>query len=106
MAIGNTSLMLNKLSIYLSILEDYDSNKVAIIGDFNAAADTTFERELLELCTHHKLIVSVYEYFGRTCRSSQFTFVSDAHSVTSCLDHIICSFNVFCILSYICVLDN
>ena len=59
---------------------------------------------LLELCTHHELIVSDYEYIGR--RSSQFTFVSDAHSTTSWLDHIICSFNLFCILSDICILDK
>ena len=92
---------LGKLS---AIIEDYDSSKVAIIGDFNAAVDTTFESELLELCTHHELIMSDYEYFGR--RSSQFTFVSDAHSTTSWLDHIICSFNLFCILSNICILNR
>ena len=74
---------LGKLS---AIIEDYESSKVGIIGDFNAAVGTTFEGELLEVCTHHELIISDYEHFGRN--SSQFTFVSDAHSTTSWLDHI------------------
>ena len=56
------------------------------------------------VCTHHELIISDYEHFGRN--SSQFTFVSDAHSTTSWLDHIICSFNLFIILSDLCILDK
>ena len=75
---------LGKLS---AILEDCEFSKVAIIGDFNAAVNTTFENELLETCTKHELIISDYEHFGRN--SSQFTFVSDAHSTTSWLDHIV-----------------
>ena len=63
-------LYLGKLS---AIIEDYESSKVGIIGDFNAAVGTTFEGELLEICTHHELIISDYEHFGRN--SSQFTFV-------------------------------
>ena len=42
--------------------------------------------------------------FGRN--SSHFTFVSDAHSTTSWLDHIICDFNLFIILSDVCILDK
>ena len=74
-----------------AIVEDCHSTKIAIIGDFNAAVGTTFEDELLELCTHHKLIIAYYEKYGRT--SNQFTYVSDAHSTTLWLDHIICSFD-------------
>ena len=89
----NYDLYVEYLGKLSAIIEDYESSKVAIIGDFNAAVGTTFEGELLEVCTHHELIISDYEHFGRN--SSQFTFVSDAHSTTSWLDHIICSFNLF-----------
>ena len=92
---------LGKLS---AILEDCEFSKVAIIGDFNAAVNTTFENELLETCTKHELIISDYEHYGRN--SSQFTFVSDAHSTTSWLDHIVCSFNLYVLLSDFCILDK
>ena len=71
-------------------------SKIAIIGDLNAAVGTTFEDELLELCTKHELIISDYDQYGRT--SNQFTYVSDTHSTSSWLDHIICSFD-FCSLA-------
>ena len=100
----NYDLYVEYLGKLSAIIEDYDSSKVGIIGDFNAAVGTTFEGELLEVCTHHELIISDYEHFGRN--SSQFTFVSDAHSTTSWLDHIICSFNLFTILSDLCILDK
>ena len=87
-----------------AIVEDCHSTKIAIIGDFNAAVGTTFEDELLELCTHHKLIIADYEKYGRT--SNQFTYVSDAHSTTSWLDHIICSFDFYSIISDLFILDK
>ena len=65
---------------------------------------TTFEDKLLELCTHHELIISDYEKYGRT--SNQFTYVSDAHSTTSWLDHIICSFDFYSIILDIFILDK
>ena len=100
----NYDLYVEYLGKLSAIIEDYESSKVGIIGDFNAAVGTTFEGELLEVCTRHELIISDYEHFGRN--SSQFTFVSDAHSTTSWLDHIICSFNLFTILSDLCILDK
>ena len=74
----NYDLYVEYLGKLSAIIEDYESSKVAIIGDFNAAVGTTFESELLEVCIHHELNISDYEHFGRN--SSQFTFVSDAHS--------------------------
>ena len=85
----NYDLYAEYLGKISAIVEDCHSTKIVIIGDFNAAVGTTFEDELLELCTHYKLIIADYEKYGRT--SNQFTFVSDAHSTTSWLDHIICS---------------
>ena len=53
---------LGKLS---AIIEDYESSKVGIIDDFNAAVGSTFKDDLLEVCTHHELIISDYKHFGR-----------------------------------------
>ena len=72
--------------------EDSDISNFIILGDFNSAIDTAFESELLEFCTSYDLSISDYEFYGRD--SGQFTYVSDAHSTTSWLDHIICSHGI------------
>ena len=100
----NYDLYAEYLGKISAIVEDCHSTKIAIIGDFNAAVGTTFEDELLELCTHHKLIIADYEKYGRT--SNQFTYVSNAHSSTSWLDHIICSFDFYSIISDLFILDK
>ena len=100
----NYDLYVEYLGKLSAIVEDCHSTKIAIIGDFNAAVGTTFEDELLELCTNHELIISDYEKYGRT--SNQFTYVSDAHSTTSWLDHIICSFDFYSIILDIFILDK
>ena len=100
----NYDLYMEYLGKLSAISEDCELSKVAIIGDFNAAFNTTFETELLETCTNHDLIISDYECFGRNF--SQFTFVSDDHSTTSWLNHIVCSFNLYVLLSDVCILDK
>ena len=50
------------------------------------------------------VIIADYEKYGRT--SNQFTYVSDAHSTTSWLDHIICSFDFYSIISDLFILDK
>ena len=77
----NYDLYVEYLGKLIAIVEDCHLTKIAIIGDFNATVGTTFEDELLELGTHHELIVSGYEKYGRT--SNQFTYVSEAHSTAS-----------------------
>ena len=72
-----------------AILEECTTTKIAIVGDFNAAVSTSFETEFLALCESQNLVISDYQLLGRL--SEQFTFVSDAHSTTSWLDHFICS---------------
>ena len=62
----NYDLYAEYLGKISAIVEDCYSTKIAIIGDFNAAVGTTFEDELLELCTHHKLIIADYEKYART----------------------------------------
>ena len=63
-----------------AIAEGCTSSKLAIIGDFNAAVETTFETELLTFCTDRELTISDYEHFGRVF--DKYTYVSDAHSTT------------------------
>ena len=78
--------------------------KVIILGDFNSAVDTPFESELLEFCSAYELTISDYHRYGRG--SLQFTYVSDAHTSTSWLDHIICSHNVHSKIQLIKILDK
>ena len=54
-------IYLINVQINFSYCRRLSFTKIAIIGDFNAAVGTTFEDELLELCTHHKLIIADYE---------------------------------------------
>ena len=65
---------------------------------------TTFEDELLELCTKNELIICDYDKYGRT--SNQFTYISNAHSTTSWLDHIICSLDFCSLASGVVILDK
>ena len=41
-----------------SIIEESATSKLVVLGDFNAAVDTVFESELLEMCKSHQLVVS------------------------------------------------
>ena len=75
-----------------AIIEDCSTSKLAIIGDFNAKVGTIFESELISFCSDRQLIISDYDLFGRS--SDKYTYVSDAHSTTSWLDHFICSYDL------------
>ena len=75
-----------------AIIEDCSTSKIAIIGDFNADVGTAFETELLSFCADRELIISDHDFFGRC--SDKYTYVSDAHSTTSWLDHFICSYDL------------
>ena len=85
-------------------IEDSDISNFIILGDFNSAVDTAFESELLEFCTSYDLSISDYEFYGRD--SGQFTYVSDAHSTTSWLDHIICSHGINSKVTSMNILDK
>ena len=87
-----------------AIIEGCATSKLAVIGDFNAAVETNFERELLTFCTDRGRIISDYQFFGRV--SDQFTYVSDAHGTTSWLDHFICSHDLHCNIVDIKILDK
>ena len=48
--------------------------------------------------------ISDYKFYGRD--SGQFTYVSNAHSTTSWLDHIICSHGIHSKVTYMNILDK
>ena len=75
-----------------AIAHEADTRNIVITGDFNAGVNTLFEHELVELCKGEHLCISDYEMLGRN--SGFYTYVSDAHHSTSCLDHVICSSNM------------
>ena len=97
--------LLNILKNFIdnSFIESATSN-LMVLGDFNAAVDTVFEYELLEMCKPHQLVGSDYASFGRV--SGQYTYVSDAHCTTSWIDHVLCSQDLQRKLRLINILDK
>ena len=95
-----TSMCIGKLS---AIIEDSDMCNFINLGEFNSAVHTPFETELPEFCSSYELIISDSDCYGRD--SEQFTYVSDAHSRTSWLDHIVCSHDVNTNIKTINILD-
>ena len=75
-----------------------------MLGDFNAALDTVFECELLEMCKTYQLVVSDHVALGRD--SGHYTYVSDAHCTISWLDHILCSHDIQNRLESISIIDK
>ena len=87
-----------------ALIDEVSTSNLILPGDFNAAVNTTFESELVDLCTSYKLIISDYITYGRD--SGQFTYVSDAHHSTSWLDHIVCSHDIYSKLTLIKIHDK
>jgi exonuclease III len=79
----------NYIGKLLAIVEECDTANIVIAGDFNAAVNTPFENELMQMCSHAHLVISDYDWFGR--QSGVSTYMSAAHNTTSWLDHVICS---------------
>ena len=100
----NYDLFVEYIGKISSINEESVTSNLIVLGDFNAAVDTVFESELLEMCKSHQLVVSDYAAFGRD--SGQYTYVSDAHCTTSWLDHVLCSQDLQRKLRLINVLDK
>ena len=101
---NNYDLFVEYIGKISSIIEESVTSNVIILGDFNAAVDTVFESELLEMCKSHQLFVSDYAALGRD--SGQYTYVSDAHCTTSWLDHVLCSQDLQRKLQLINILDK
>ena len=87
-----------------ALIDEVSTSNLILLDDFNAAVNTTFESELVDLCTSYKLIISDYITYGRD--SGQFTYVSNAHYSTSWLDHIVCSHDIYSKLTLIKIHDK
>ena len=78
-----------------SLIEDSATSILVVLGDNNAAANSSFESELFDFCNTHQLVVSDDVALGR--ESGQYFYVSDAHCTTSglitCYDVKICRRN-------------
>ena len=77
----NYKLFMEYIGKLSAVIEESPTSNVAILGDFNAGIDTQFEAELRELCSNLDLVVSDWDFYGRT--SGMFTHVSNAHGSTS-----------------------
>lgn len=86
---ANYESYMNCLGKVAALIEESETTKIAVIGDFNAATDTVFYRELLRWCETFGMSISDMEFLGKD--SGTFTYVSEAHQTTSWLDHILCS---------------
>ena len=89
-----------------SIIKESGTSYLIVLGDFNAAVDTVFESELLEMCKSHQLVVSDYAAFGRG--SGQYTYVSYVHCTctTSWFYHVLCNQDLQRKLQLINILDK
>ena len=90
----------------VSIADESPTSHIIVLGDFNAAVDTLFETELLEMCKTLNLIISDYNVYGHGRESGEYTYVSDAHNTTSWLDHVLCSHDISTKLSSLRILNK
>ena len=89
-----------------ALIENSDISNFIIVGGFNSAVDTSFESELLEFCSSYDLSISDYDFYGGDSGQFTYMYVSDAHSTTSWLDHIICSHGIKSKVASMNILDK
>ena len=82
-----------------SIITGYASPYIYVIGDFNAHVSSDsppnrhkFGSELQSFCEDENYILSDVEYL-KNITGDVFTYVSDAHTTVSWLDHVMTTFN-------------
>jgi hypothetical protein len=84
---ANYDTFMDTLGKLASIIDEAETSNVAVIGDFNAAADTPYADELDRWCVMNAMTVSTRNRLD----ASTHTYVSMAHGTTSWLDHAVCS---------------
>ena len=100
----NYDLFVEYIGKSSSLIEESETSNLIVLGYFNAAVDTVFKCELLEMCKTYQFVVSDHVALGRD--SGHYTYVSDAHSTTSWLDHILCSHDIQNRLESISIIDK
>ena len=99
---NNTDDFLEYLGKIKSLCDDLQCPNICFMGDFNASPNNSFGALLENFCIENDLLVSDHMILPVT----SFTFVSDAHSSTSWLDHIVSSFSVHQAMCDVKVLHN
>ena len=61
----NLELYMEYIGKISALVEDSSTSNVILSGDFNAAINTLFETELIEMCDSLDLLISDYKIFGR-----------------------------------------
>ena len=104
----NVDLYLEVLGRICSLLDSNDWNYLYLAGDFNASPGSKFYEMLCDFCTDHDLKIRDIEFFRSLSMRGEdvFTYVSDAHSSTSWLDHVICSNNATCNVNDFSILQD
>ena len=87
MCADNKDLYLEYLGSVGAILQDAATSSVMILSDFNAGVHTYYEKFLLDFCDDNQMTISDYSFLPE----GAFTYISNAHSTTSWLDHCICT---------------
>lgn len=78
------------LSELQNLIDDIAIPNVCIIGDFNAGNSNKFGKLLNDFCKEQGYFMSDMQFLP----ADTFTYISDAHSSTSWLDHCLTSFSV------------
>ena len=100
----NFDSYMNHLGKIHALIEEVPTDYCAIVGDYNAVLNTTFEHELSVWCSELDLHISDLDVLGR--KSDNYTYMSDAQNTTSWLDHIICSHNMHQHISSLEILEK
>lgn len=92
----NFAQYVHYLAMLKSIIDEYDSPYVCILGDFNAdiVKQTDFGKELEGFCQETSLKVADILLLPQT----SFTHINDGSSTESWLDHILCTNGSFSII--------
>ena len=81
-----------------ALLQEADTCKICVIGDFNADITSVFGKELVNFCKDEQLIIADVELLGH--QSDTYTHVSHAYGTTSWLDHVVCTKQMFDMIWY------
>ena len=101
--LDNYDCFLDHLGKLTAMIDDAESTRIAFVGDFNAARNTPFDRELQQWCLEHSMTLSDCVLLDGN--SDVHTYVSEAHGTTSWLDHVIASSDLHSMITDVKVLD-
>jgi len=87
---ANTDEFLAYLGKLRQLWEELQCPNICFVGDVNAGVTNTFGGVLEDFCMENDFIISDYALLPQ----DTFTYISDAHSTTSWIDHFVSSFSV------------